>query len=168
MSTPPLSQSHFYSPEQYEPCQSVGYLMRKVVESIRVQADARLAVHGVTAVQWVPLFLLLKSGRATVATLSREIEVDPGAITRALDRLEAKGLVQRQRCSDDRRVVYVILTEAGRAVAEQVPAVLAEVLNGHLCDFSMEEWQQLQHLLQRMLVNGRAWCQTLDAEAPDL
>lgn len=165
---PPPTPGNFYSPEHYEPGQSVGYWMRKVVESIRVQADARLAVHGVTAVQWVPLFLLLQSGRSTVAALSRQIEIDPGAITRALDRLEAKALVQRQRCSQDRRVVHVVLTEAGRKVAEQVPAVLAEVLNGHLCDFSLEEWEQLQHLLQRMLLNGSRWCQPSGAETLDL
>lgn len=167
MSTPPLPPSDFYSPEGYLPCQSVGYLMRKVVESIRVQADAQLAVHGVTAVQWVPLFLLLKSGRSTVAALSRQIDIDPGAITRALNRLETKGLIQRQRCDQDRRVVHVILTDTGREVAKQVPAVLADVLNHHLRGFSMDEWQQLQHLLERMLVNGNAWQQPTAAQTPD-
>ena len=148
----------FYAPGQYAPQQSVGYLMRKVLSSILSQADARLAMHDVTYVQYLPLYKLLHcpDANATVATLARELEVDAGAMTRALNRLETKGLVQRQRSSTDRRVVHVLLTPEGRTVAAQVPGVLAEVLNGHLRGFSHAEWQQMLQLLQRMLANGDA------------
>ena len=148
----------FYSPSQYSPQQSVGYLMRKVLGSILSQADARLALHDVTYVQYLPLYKLLhcEAAAATVAALARELEVDAGAMTRALDRLEAKGLVQRERSNTDRRVVHLTLTPEGRTVAELVPGVLAEVLNGHLRGFSHAEWQQMLQLLQRMLANGDA------------
>lgn len=158
---PPEDAPAFYAPGQYSPQQSVGYLMRKVLGSILSQADARLAMHDVTYVQYLPLYKLLhceaaNAANATVATLARELEVDAGAITRAIDRLEAKGLVQRERSTADRRVVHLTLTPEGRAVAEQVPGVLAEVLNGHLRGFSHGEWQQMLQLLHRMLANGEA------------
>ncbi len=148
----------FYAPGQYSPQQSVGYLMRKVLGSILSQADARLALHDVTYVQYLPLYKLLhcEAAGATVAALARELEVDAGAMTRALDRLETKGLVQRERSTTDRRVVHLTLTPEGRAVAELVPGVLAKVLNGHLRGFSHAEWQQMLQLLQRMLANGEA------------
>ena len=154
----PEAMPSFYAPGQYSPQQSVGYLMRKVLGSILSQADARLAMHDVTYVQYLPLYKLLncEGATATVATLARELEVDAGAMTRAIDRLEAKGLVQRERSTADRRVVHLTLTPEGRAVAAQVPGVLAEVLNGHLRDFSHAEWQQMLKLLQRMLANGDA------------
>ena len=154
----PEAMPSFYAPGQYSPQQSVGYLMRKVLGSILSQADARLAMHDVTYVQYLPLHKLLhcESAAATVATLARELEVDAGAMTRAIDRLEAKGLVQRERSTADRRVVHLTLTPEGRAVAAQVPGVLAEVLNGHLRGFSHAEWQQMLELLQRMLANGDA------------
>ena len=148
--------SAFYTPGQYTPDQSVGYLMRKVLSSILSQADAQLAPHDVTYVQYLPLYKLLCGDCNTVATLSRDLEIDAGAITRALDRLEAKGLVRRERSTADRRVVHLALTDEGRAVAAKVPGVLAEVLNGHLIDFQHAEWQQMLHLLQRMLANGEA------------
>ena len=146
----------FYVPGQYTPHESVGYLMRKVLSSILSQADAQLAAHDVTYVQYLPLYQLLRGSCNTVASLSRELEIDAGAITRALDRLEAKGLVQRERSSTDRRVVHLALTDEGRAVAAKVPGVLTEVLNGHLSDFNHAEWQQMLHLLQRMVANGEA------------
>ena len=92
----------------------------------------------------------------TLASLARELSIDPGAMTRSLDRLAAKGLLRRERSSEDRRVVHLVLTDEGRKVAKEVPAVLAQVLNGHLRGFSLDEWQLLLQLLQRMLDNGDA------------
>lgn len=157
-SSTPDSQTHpFYGPDRLVPENSVGYLMRKVMSSIRTQADAQLSTHDMTYAQWMPLFkLTLCSAPATVASLARDLETDPAAMTRVLDRLESKGLVVRERSTTDRRVVHLALTPEGRAVAAQVPPVLADVLNGHLSDFTPEEWQQLLHLLRRMLANGEA------------
>jgi DNA-binding MarR family transcriptional regulator len=104
----------------------------------------------------VPLFKLAHGECGTVAELARTLQSDPGAMTRALDRLEAKGLVARVRSSEDRRVVNLELTEAGREVAAVVPAVLAEVLNLHLAGFSKDEWRALLGMLKRMRANGEA------------
>jgi DNA-binding MarR family transcriptional regulator len=61
-------------------------------------------------------------------------------------------------------VVHLVLTDEGRKVARKVPAVLAEVLNGHLQGFSDDEWQLLLQFLNRMLVNGEAMRQTQTPE----
>ena len=156
----PASAPGFYSAEHYQahqlqPENSVGYLMRKVMSSIRTQADAQLAVHDLTYAQWLPLFKLSLSDQTTVANLARDLETDPASMTRSLDRMEAKGLVVRERSTVDRRVVQLKLTAEGQRIAALVPPVLADVLNGHLSDFSHDEWQLLLSLLRRMLVNGK-------------
>jgi len=154
-SSPP-SGPGFYDGRHLEPEESVGYLMRKVMSSIRTQADAQLSTHDLTYVQWVPLFKISRCDQTTVASLARDLETDPASVTRTLDRLEAKGLVVRERSTTDRRVVRLALTPEGEKVAAHVPAVLADVLNGHLSDFSRDEWQMLLGLLRRMLANGEA------------
>jgi len=90
------------------------------------------------------------------AELARWLQVDAGAMTRLLDRLEKKGLCKRVRCTDDRRVVRVELTPEGEAAIVDVPAVLCDVLNDHLAGFSKTEWQALRGYLQRMLANGES------------
>ncbi|MDP3227537.1 MAG: MarR family winged helix-turn-helix transcriptional regulator [Acidovorax sp.] len=152
--TPPPAAG-FYSPTQMQPENSVGYLMRKVMTSIRTQADAQLASHDLTYAQWLPLFKISRCTTTTVASLARDLETDPASMTRALDRLEVKGLVTRERSTTDRRVVQLALTPEGEKVAAQVPPVLADVLNGHLSDFTHDEWQLLLSMLRRMLVNGK-------------
>ncbi len=145
-----------YTPGTFTPDQSVGYLMRQVLNSIRSQVDTRLTSCDMTYVQWLPLYKLMLQEGATTASLSRELAIDPGAMTRSVDRLVAKGLVRRERSQQDRRVVHLVLTADGRRAAQRVPAVLSEVLNAHLQGFSDAEWRQLLQLLQRMQANGEA------------
>ena len=146
----------FYNADKLKTEESIGYLMRQVMSSIRTQADTRLAAHDLTYAQWLPLYKLSLEPGHTVATLAKDLETDPPAITRALDRLQAKGLVQRERSRQDRRVVRPRLTNEGRQVAGVVPDVLSQIYNGHLSDFSTAEWQTLLQLLRRMVANGEA------------
>ena len=152
MSKPP----RFYEPGQYPTEQSVGYLLNKVLSSILSQADSQLAAYKLTYAQWVPLFKLSKQDGCTPIAMARDLSTDPAALTRSLNRLEAKGLIRRERSVQDRRVVHLWLTEEGRAAAKPVSGVLADVLNAHLTGFSHDEWQLLLQLLGRMLANGEA------------
>ena len=146
----------FYRAAGYSTDESVGYMLKRVLMSITLEADRRLEPQGMTHAQWGPLFLL-RSGRAsTVAELARELQTDPGAMTRLLDRLECKGLCRRIRSTDDRRVVNLELTPEGEAAIREVPAVLSDVMNAHLAGFSKSEWLALKSYLQRMLATGDA------------
>ncbi len=144
----------FYSTANVLPEQSVGYLLRSVLSSIRAHADAQLQGSGLTLAQCLPLYKISRCENTTLAVLARELEADPATVTRLLDRLEAKGLVLRERSTSDRRVVHVRTTDLGTAMAEELAPVLADTLNAHLAGFSGAEWQQLMELLRRMLANG--------------
>lgn len=152
-SSPPAD---FYEPGSYCAEESVGYLMKRIGLSLVYQVDQRLQAHDLTSAQWGPLMHLRKAGRSTVADLARLMQLDAGAMTRLLDRLETKGLCKRVRSTEDRRVVMVELTAEGATAIAEVPAVLAEVMNAHLAGFSKTEWQALKQYLMRMLANGEA------------
>jgi len=148
--------ARFYEPAGYCADESVGWLMKRAIISITQAADRRLESKGITHAQWAALFMLESRRASTVAELARETQSDPGAMTRLLDRLEAKGFCRRQRSTDDRRVVRVELTPEGEVAAHEVPVVLAQVLNEHLAGFSKAEWGQLKDMLRRMVANGEA------------
>ena len=146
----------FYCADGYCAEESVSYLMKRVMLSIVQQADKRLGAHGLTSAQWGPLLRLQNRGASTVAELARWLQIDAGAMTRLLDRLEKKGLCKRVRSTEDRRVVQVELTPDGEAAIVAVPAVMAEVMNAHLAGFSKSEWQAMKTYLDRMLKAGEA------------
>lgn len=146
--------ANFYSAAGYSADESVGYLMKRVLMTIAQAADKRLEPQGITHAQWGPLFMLRNARASTVAELARELQTDPGAMTRLLDRLETKGFCRRLRSTDDRRVVRLELTPEGEIAADRVPAELAEIMNSLLSGFSKNEWNQLKGFLQRMLDNA--------------
>lgn len=133
---------------------NVGMLIKQVQSSLNRMIDERVSPLGLTAMQWRPLVMIRYRNVNTPAELSRQSHVDTGAMTRTLDRLEAKRFITRQRCPDDRRVVRIELTEAGNEVVEQILPAVAATLNTHLHDFSKAEVDTLIDLLGRMLANG--------------
>jgi DNA-binding MarR family transcriptional regulator len=142
---------NFYRPETWRREDSIGYLMGRTINIVKEAVDDELDGTGLTHAQWVPLLKLYLGEASTVAELARETQVDVGAMTRTLDRLEMKGLVRRVRSNEDRRVVNVELTGEGSATAKQIPAVLCRVQNAHLRGFTQEEWHTLKSLLRRLL-----------------
>lgn len=145
-----------YDGSCYDVSTSVGHQLANLMGLMRRELEVRMAEHGLTDAQWKPLWMLKSGVASTALEMAREIGVDAGAVTRLLDRLESKGLVERTRSASDRRVVHLRLTPAGDAVADQVPHVLAALNNDFLHGFSESEWKQLRKLLDRMAANGAA------------
>jgi DNA-binding MarR family transcriptional regulator len=135
---------------------NVGMLIKQVQSSLTRMMDDRVSPLGLTAMQWRPMVMVRYWNINTPAELARQTHVDTGAMTRTLDRLEAKHFITRQRCPDDRRVVRIALTEAGNDVVEQILPAVAATLNTHLQDFSKAEVDTLLSLLRRMLANAGA------------
>lgn len=133
---------------------SLGFLMKQVYLSLNRLMDQDMTPLGLTAMQWRPIICLAKNRADTAAELAKIIAVDTGAMTRTLDRLEAKGLVARSRSQEDRRVVRLELTEAGQAIAHDIPARISRSMQHHLRGFDAEEVRMLTHFMQRMLANG--------------
>lgn len=152
----PRRKAAFYRGDAYRIDESVGYMMKLAHASIVRALDRRLTKYDLTAMQLLPLMGISDGRVGTAAELARLTNCDPGGVTRMLDRLEAKDLVQRTRSPQDRRVVQLALTPAGRKLAECIPYLLSEVLNEHLAGFSRAEFDQLRQLLRRFLANGAA------------
>lgn len=134
--------------------ESIGYLIKIAHQTILRNTDNELQPYGLTAPQWAPLLVLSKRKADTVAGCAREIDVDTGAMTRMLDRLEAKGFVSRKRSCEDRRIVHVKLTKAGHDIVKLIPPSICRVLNRHLAGFSKTEFETLKGLLCRFVMNG--------------
>ncbi|MEI8030597.1 MAG: MarR family transcriptional regulator [Comamonadaceae bacterium] len=158
----PCAGIAFYCAGDYVPEDSVGYMIRRVLASVAHEVERQLVASDLTNAQWVPLLKLFMGRASTVAELARECQLDAGAMTRLLDRLEAKGLCRRVRSVADRRVVNIELTVEGRQAAKGIPDVLSRVQNAHLSGFSVEEFETLKGFLRRMLDNA----QTLSLTAP--
>lgn len=143
----------FYDGASYDNQHSIAYRLHQLMSAMRRDIERRMTAHDLTAAQWLPLWKLKLGACHTAQQIACELNIDPGAVTRLIDRLQAKGLIERVRSESDRRVVNLALTDAGADVAQHIPHALAEVNNTFLSGFSQAEWQQLISLLDRMLAN---------------
>jgi DNA-binding MarR family transcriptional regulator len=145
----------FYEAHNYRPEESVGNLMRQILGALADNIELHLAHTDLTNAQWMPLYKVFSGQASSVAELARQCHLDTGAMTRMLDRLEAKGLCQRVRSDTDRRVVNIALTDAGRQAAQDIPRVLSGVQNTHLAGFNAQEFETLKGFLRRILANAQ-------------
>jgi DNA-binding MarR family transcriptional regulator len=143
-----------YTLDNYTLDESIGYLLKRVGNQLGNTINKSLAEFDMTYMQ-LGIFLKLLHGQAnTAADLARESMCDTGLMTRALDRLEENGFVQRTRSQQDRRVIQVALTEKGRPLAGQMTQIAIDTMNHHLRDFSEEEVMQFKSFLRRMIANA--------------
>jgi len=115
------------------------------------ELDAGLKDVGIDVQQLGILLTLTRENATSAAALSKLLGVHPGRMTRVLDGLERSGLVQRSRNSEDRRVVNVSLTQAGRETAERSAQVIATAQLRRLTRFTKSEFEILSSLLCKLL-----------------
>jgi len=151
--------SPIYDLATYQPANCVGQLMYRV-RAAQMSAldqalaqDPDLAPLEITAAQYVIISVLAKRGVDSAAQLCKDLSYDAGAMTRMVDRLEAKGLISRKRCPEDRRLVKLELTAAGLGALPKLRACSVRVLNHFLRGFTPAEARQLEGFMVRMLQN---------------
>jgi len=71
-------------------------------------------------------------GRLTMSTLSTDVALTTGGVTRLVDRMVEAGLVARQNCPSDRRSIHVVLTPRGQAILEHAIAAHVDSIDRHL------------------------------------
>ena len=103
---------------------------------------------GLTYPQYLVMLVLWEQDGPTVSELGERLSLDSGTLTPLLKRMEAAGLVQRQRDAQDERRVRIALTSAGQALRAQAEFIPACILaHSHL---PLSEVQALTHQLQTL------------------
>lgn len=112
-------------PDPIELDEQPGFHIRRLQQIAVAVFLQEAEAHGVTPVQYAALQAIGNAQAIDQRTLARTIGFDTSTIGGVIDRLEARGLVQRNASPTDRRVRLLTLTEAGQLLLrEVVPAML--------------------------------------------
>ena len=109
--------------------------------------------HGVTPVQYAALHKVHVSPGIDQRTLARAIGLDTSTIAGVIDRLEARGLMQRHASPDDRRVRLLSLTRAGQALLGDIEPDMLKAQELILAPLPKTERAEFMRML-RTLVNA--------------
>lgn len=114
--------------------------LRRIIQAIDLHSRQLVRQHGITTPQLIILKQIHDNQPITVSKVAKQISLKQATVTDILNRLEKKGLVQREKDTGDRRRVLVKETDAGKRLLDAAPSPLQETF---LDKFeNLEEWQK--------------------------
>jgi DNA-binding MarR family transcriptional regulator len=134
----------------------LGFLIQHTRNAVLGALDGELESLGVTATQYIALMGIACGHADTPGDLGRMLGCDSGAMTRLLDRIEAKGMIRRVRKLDDRRAVQITLTAKGEALTPQLTGASGRVNDKLVTNFSADELALFRVFLERAAANAGA------------
>ena len=118
----------------------------------RMEAELARSGHELNFSQFITIKTLANS-TTSVTDLARAAYLHPGAMTRLLDKLEARGILQRVADPSDRRALHIHLTDAGQAIWRDIDQCGQRVRDAALHGMDAAEREQLTALLERVRDN---------------
>lgn len=115
------------SPDPPNPQYENLFLVHEVAHLIRTLADQRARTRGMTRAQWMILRRLERRPGLSQNELAAMVEVEPITVGRLIDRLEARGLVERRNDPHDRRVHRLHLTAKSNPILREIAGSIDEL-----------------------------------------
>jgi DNA-binding MarR family transcriptional regulator len=106
--------------------QVVLVALRRIIRATDIYSQKLRRTVGLTTPQLLLLRTVAAESDATLGRIANELSLSQATVTTIVDRLEERGFVARDRCVEDRRRVRLKLTERGRAVCDDAPALLQD------------------------------------------
>jgi len=100
--------------------EKLGFLLQKIMKVLHAQGRKVLTEENLTFPQYYALSLLSKKGFWKMNDLKEKLFITGAGATGIADHLVKKGLAQRQRSTDDRRIVNIEITDRGKNIIERV------------------------------------------------
>ncbi|WP_293268240.1 MarR family transcriptional regulator [Neptunomonas sp.] len=123
-----------------ENSQKALVLLRQIIRSTDMQVKEISSRTGLTPPQLMVMQTLRENGQLTSGELAKEVVLTQATVTSILDRLEKKELVARERGTDDKRKVWVSLTDAGHDLMKGAPTTQQDIFVRHFDD--IQDWEQ--------------------------
>ena len=132
------------------PALKLWIVLSRAQAAIQAHAAADVARHDLTLAEFSILEVLYHRGPLLLGDVQRRILVSSGGITFLVDRLAAKGFVERRACQTDRRARYAVLTAAGERVISEIFPQHAEAIERAASGLSEDEQLQAIELIRKL------------------
>ncbi|MBN3778950.1 MarR family transcriptional regulator [Burkholderia sp. Ac-20345] len=137
--------------EAFERTQPFLIALGKACNRVTAELDTGLEAVGINARQLGILLTLAYDNARSPAALAKLVGVDSGRMTRLLDVLTSRGLVERARSDKDRRVVEVSLTQEGWETIARSAQVIPEMRRRRFAHFTQSDFDALSGLVRKLL-----------------
>jgi MarR family transcriptional regulator for hemolysin len=126
------------------------FLLNDVARLLRVDADKRARQHGMTRAQWAILIWLERQPGLSQKELSEILEVEPITVARLIDRLQARGMVERRPDPRDRRIWRLHLLPPACSVLREIDHQRADMTRMVTVGIDEDSIEHMTEALMRM------------------
>ncbi len=131
----------------------IGYRIKLLSQLLGRRFQERLESHKLTPFHWVVLCCLWQEDGQATSSIGDRLQQVGGTLTGVLDRMSERGLIRRERDTQDRRVWRIWLTDAGRQLEEILPSIAVEIRETALQGIPDSEREQFSELVDRIVAN---------------
>jgi MarR family transcriptional regulator for hemolysin len=142
---------------------SFGYLLSDVTLLFRKHFDRRAVKFGLTRAQWRATKVLYHREGLRQTELAEFLEMEPIAVGRVIDRLQAAGFVERRHDPKDRRAWRLHTTEQARVIVDDMELIARDLRKDATVGIDYDELEQALAVINRIKENLLA----LDQASPD-
>ncbi|MEM7425674.1 MAG: MarR family transcriptional regulator [Pseudomonadota bacterium] len=129
---------------------NIGFLVHDVARLMRTMYDRRMAPLGLTRAQWWVLNHLFFHQGISQTELASLLDIEKAALGRLLDRMEAKGWIERRQDDQDKRAKRIFLTENVQPTLQVMRDQAAVTRDEAVRSLSAAERETLTEILRRM------------------
>lgn len=142
-------------------------IMSRAHAAIAEHVGADVARHGLTLAEFGILEALYHGGPMLLGEVQKKILVSSGGITFLVDRLTAKGLVERRNCPSDRRARYAALTPDGDALVGEIFPEHAAALTRALAGLTITQQTEATGLLRELGLRASKLPEAIEVGEPE-
>jgi len=130
--------------------ESLGFQVNYLARLLKSELEYRLRPYNLSPTIWTVLVAMLEEDGLSQRDVAARAGLDNATMTRALDVLEARDFINRNRDGDDRRVQIISLTEEGRKIATETARVGEEINRAAVELLTPNECRQVPELIRRL------------------
>ncbi|GMK37655.1 transcriptional regulator [Paenibacillus sp. CCS19] len=137
--------------------QHVGFLLSKTLRQLNCLFNQEFSQHGITSEQWSILKRMHEQEGSSIKDLALGVGKDQANVTRILDVLEKRGLVERCANPDDKRSSLLYFTEEGKKLTETLVPADAKVHQIAIDGLSEQQMEQFAQMLAAINHNAQQY-----------
>jgi DNA-binding MarR family transcriptional regulator len=125
--------------------------LRRIIRSVDIYSRKLNSKLGLTTPQLLCLHILNEENTMTLSQLTKKVNLSGSTVNGIVDRLEAKKYLQRKRSTEDRRKVYLYMTELGKNILKDAPLQLQDKLSSELSKLPEKEQLNITEAFERVV-----------------
>ncbi len=132
-------------------CPNEPFLMlMQTSKAIQERIRDEMSQNKLNITEFSVLEVLFYQGKQTIQQIGNRVLISSGSMTYVIDKLEQKGIIKRNDCREDRRVIHITLTAKGLNMMENIMPTYQDMVDSFFGDLSGDESKLMVNFLKKV------------------